>query len=63
MSDAERWTANKKYLDRMIQRGDNVVLATPVTEVRAGSYYERELEYLRSKGFVLSADGTRMIRK
>lgn len=62
MSETERWTANQKFLDRMIARGDDVVLATPLDKVRPGSYYARELEYLSSKGYVPSADGSRLIK-
>jgi hypothetical protein len=62
MTPAEQWTANQKFLDRMISRGDDVILATPLDKVRSGSFFERELQYLQSKGFMPSADGTRMIR-
>jgi len=62
MSEAERWAANQKFLDRMISRGDEIILATPLDEVRPGSYLARELEYLVSKGYVPSADGTRLIK-
>ena len=61
MSDAERWTANQKFLDRMISRGDEIILATPLDKVRPGSYFARELEYLSSKGYVPSADGTHLV--
>lgn len=33
MSEAERWAANQKLLDRMIARGDEIVLATPLNQV------------------------------
>lgn len=62
MSEAERWGANQKFLDRMISRGDEVLLATPLDRVRPGSYFARELEYMGSKGFTPSADGTRLLR-
>jgi RHS repeat-associated protein len=61
MSPAEQWGANKKFLDRMIAGGDDIVLATPITRVRSGSAYSKELEYLRSRGYTLSADGSRML--
>lgn len=63
MSDAERWGANQKFLDRMISRGDDIILATPLENVRPGSYYASELEYLASKGYAPSADGTKLIRQ
>ena len=62
MPEAERWGANQKFLDRMISRGDQVILSTPLDKVRPGSYFARELEYLGSKGHVPSADGTRLIK-
>lgn len=51
MTDAERWIANQKFLDRMIARGDKIRLATPLNKVRPGTYYERELNYLFGKGY------------
>jgi RHS repeat-associated protein len=61
MTEAEQWAANQQFLDQMIARGDQVILATPLDQVRPGSFFERELQYLQSKGFTPSADGTRMI--
>ena len=63
MSEAERWTANQKFLDRMISRGDEITLATPLDKVRPGSYFARELEYLGSRGYVPGADGTLLIKR
>src|SRR5690606_20647814 len=51
MSDPERWVANQKFLDRMIARGDKIQLATPIEKVKPGTYYEKELNYLFSKGY------------
>jgi hypothetical protein len=62
MPEAERWAANQKFLDRMISRGEEIILSTPLDEVRPGSYFARELEYLASKGYVPSADGTRLVK-
>jgi RHS repeat-associated protein len=61
MSPAQQWAANQKFLDRLITRGDTVVLSTPAAEARAGSWFARELEYLTSQGYKLSSDGTRML--
>jgi RHS repeat-associated protein len=61
MTDAERWAANQKFLDRMIRRGDVVILATPLDKVKPGSYFQRELDYLFGHGYKLSPDGTRLI--
>jgi RHS repeat-associated protein len=61
MSDVERWTANTKFLERTINRGDDILLATPLNKVTPGSYFERELEYLSKSGYRLSTDGTRLV--
>ncbi len=61
MSEAERWGANQKFLDRMISRGDDVILSTPLDKVRPGSYFAKELEYLGGKGYRPSADGSRLM--
>ncbi|HEY9897856.1 MAG TPA: RHS repeat-associated core domain-containing protein [Pantanalinema sp.] len=62
MSKAEQWTANQKFLDRMISRGDDILLATPLNKVKPGSYFARELEYLSGKGYKPNADGSRLVR-
>ena len=59
MSGSEKWTANKKYLDRMIAKKDKIVLATPAGLAR-NSAYANELNYLKSKGYTLNKYGTRM---
>jgi RHS repeat-associated protein len=58
MSSSEQWSMNQKSLDDAISRGDRFQLATPLDQVRPGSFYERELEYLQSKGYVPNATGT-----
>jgi RHS repeat-associated protein len=62
MSESEQWGANTKYLDRMISRGDNIRLATPIEQVKPGSFYQRELNYLFDKGYKLSSDGQWLIK-
>ncbi len=57
MSAAEQWTANTKFLDRMILRGDNIRLATPLNQVKPGSFFQKELNYLFGKGYKVSSDG------
>jgi filamentous hemagglutinin len=61
MAPAEQWAANQKFLDRAIARGDEIILASPVGEAKPGSFFARELEYLRWKGFTLGRDGSRMV--
>jgi hypothetical protein len=63
MSKAEQWTANKKFLDRMISRGDDIILSNPVNDInKVSGAFRQELDYLVEQGFRLSNDGTRMIR-
>ncbi len=57
MSAAEQWTANTKFLDRMILRGDKIRLATPLNQVKPGSFSQKELNYLFDKGYKVSSDG------
>lgn len=61
MTESQRWTANAKFLDRTISRGDSITLATGINDVRPGSYYEREINYMISKGYRVSADGFRLL--
>ncbi len=62
MSAAEQWTANTKFLDRMILRGDNIRLATPLNQVKQNSWFARELEYLYGKGYKASSDGLWLVK-
>jgi hypothetical protein len=57
-SSSEQWSMNQKYLDDAIARGDQFKLATPLDQVRPGSFFERELQYLEGKGYVPNAAGT-----
>jgi hypothetical protein len=61
MSEDQRWVANTTFLDRTINRGDAVILATPAQSARPGSYYAREIDYMRQRGYVVSDDGLRLI--
>ncbi len=62
MSAAEQWTANTKFLDRMILRGDNIRLATPLNQVKPGSFFQKELNYLFDKGYKVSSDGLWLVK-
>ncbi|WP_201313829.1 hemagglutinin repeat-containing protein [Dyella sp. EPa41] len=61
MSELDRWTANAKFLDRTIERGDVVRLATPVENARPGSYYAKEIEYMTQRGYTVSSDGRSLL--
>ncbi|MFH1830520.1 MAG: M48 family metalloprotease [Pseudomonadota bacterium] len=63
MTAAEKWAANQKFLDRLIRRGDEIILATPVRDIKdLTGYFRHELDYLIQKGYRLNIDGTRMIK-
>jgi len=62
MTPEERWAANRKFLDRSISRGDEIVLSNKTKSVsEATGSYRKELEYLESKGYTLTEDGMKMI--
>lgn len=61
MSPAEQWVRNQRFLDDAISRGSEIQLATPLSQVRAGSFLEREIGYLSGRGYVPNSDGTLMI--
>ena len=61
MTDAEKWTANKKFLDRAINRGDDIMLSTPFDPEKTTGYFRKEVDYLMSQGYKLNEDGTRLI--
>jgi hypothetical protein len=63
MTKAEQWQANRKFLDRMLARGDDIILATPVKDINdVSGAFRQELDYLIGKGCRLSPDGTRLLR-
>ena len=59
LDDAARWTANRRFLDDAIARDDEIVLST--TDVRRGTWFERELRYLASKGYTATRSGGRTV--
>ena len=64
MSTTEKWAANRKFLDRMIERGDEIVFSDPVRNIDdVSGNFRKEIEYLLQKGFKLSDDGFGMIKK
>jgi hypothetical protein len=63
MTEAERWVANTKFLDRMIARGDKIVLSNRVIDIKTVTgTFRKELDYLVGKGYRLSPDGFQMIK-
>jgi hypothetical protein len=62
MTDAERWTANTKFLDRTIMRQDNIILSNSAFEARQGTSFYNELQYLYSKGYTPAPNGMSLIK-
>jgi hypothetical protein len=63
MSAAEQWSANQKFLDRMIMRGDNIILSNPVLDVnKVSGAFRQELDYIIGKGYRLNSTGTQLIK-
>lgn len=63
MTKDERWAANLKFLDRMIARGDKIILSNSAFKAKPGTSFYEELQYLYSKGYKPSADGMSIIKK
>ena len=61
MNAAQRWDANRKLLDRMISKGDKVILSNPASSAKPDTSFFREIEYLKSQGYRVSNDGLRML--
>ena len=63
MTSAEQWAANTKFLDRMIARGDKIVLSNRVTDInKVTGAFRKEFDYLIGKGYRISSDGIQMIK-
>lgn len=62
MTPAEQWAANQKFLDRAIAKDAEFFLATPLKDLRKGTFFEKEVQYLMSKGYKLSSDGSKLIK-
>ena len=50
------------FLDKIINSGGKFRLATPANLAKEGSVYEKELNYLTSKGFRIRPDGLFLIK-
>jgi hypothetical protein len=62
MSVEERWSINRQFLDEAISHSDQFRLATPINQVRPGSYYQKELNYMYKQGYKISPNGLWLIR-
>jgi len=62
MTETERWSANEKFLDRAIAKQDKIKLShNPHDPAVNTGAFKKEIEYLTSKGYKLSKDGTHMV--
>jgi RHS repeat-associated protein len=63
MTAVEQWAANQKFLDRMIMRGDKIILSNPVLDInKVSGAFRQELDYLIGKGYRLNSTGTQLIK-
>ena len=63
MSAAEQWGANTKFLDRMIMRGDKIILSNPVLNInKVSGAFRKELDYMIGQGYRLNRGGTQLIK-
>lgn len=52
LNEADRWAANRHFLDKIASSGDQVLLSTAKTKIRPGSSLAREVQYLtQEKGY------------
>jgi RHS repeat-associated protein len=60
---SEIWIRNSRFLEDGIRRGSTFRLASdPLDPANAGSFFLREVGYLKSRGYVVNADHTEMIQ-
>jgi hypothetical protein len=52
LTDAQKWAANKHFLDKIALKGDQILLSIEKSKINPGSYLETEIEYLiEQKGY------------
>ena len=51
LTDAQRWAANKHFLDTRIAAGDRILLSQVKNTINSGSYLEQEVKYLLDNGY------------
>lgn len=57
----EQWAANQKFLDRGIAEGAPFRLGTRIDEMKEGSVYAREVDYILSNGYTFNRSGDTLI--
>ena len=62
LTPGERIAANRHFLDKVAEKGDNITLTTPLSKIQTGSFLEDEVLYLTlkpengGKGYVIVDD-------
>lgn len=62
MTPDQQWAANRKFLDRAIAKGDEIILSNSGHAAQRGTVFFKEVQYMKSQGFRLSEDGLRMMK-
>jgi len=63
MTTTEKLAANRRFLDRAIERGDEIIFSDPVKNIdEIKGAFREEIEYLIKKGYKLNDDGFGMTR-
>jgi hypothetical protein len=60
LDDAGRWSLNRAFLDDAIESGDEFIIKAG-DFIPSGSFLDREIRYLRDRGYVWSEDGSRLL--
>ena len=63
MSEAQRWLANKTFLDRGIKEGSQFLLESSKEVYQYGKYLQMEIQYLLQNGYHFVENGTKLIKK
>jgi len=63
MSEAQRWAANQKFLDRGIIEGAQFILESAREVYQYGPYLQKEIIYLLQNGYHFVENGTKLIKR
>jgi hypothetical protein len=62
MTPTQQWAANQAFLDGAVNDGATIALGSNPVDAVEGSYFWKEINYLKGKGYTISADGSQMVR-
>ncbi len=64
LNDAQRWAANKYFLDKVAKNGDDIILSTAKGKIKKGTSLWKEVQYLtKEKGYIWKDDTTLILKK